>query len=115
MFARAAKGLTLIILSELALDLSGEMTITNGKLNMSKNTSNIDGYGNTHPVSYAVQSPWVRRQSIEDNIPFGYPYNEKRSNANLNILEIGDQMEIGARWVSSDEIRAVYRTSYLVV
>lgn len=82
------------------------MSITNGKLIMSKNTSNIDEYGNMHAFSYAAQSPWLRHQSIKDNILFGYPYDEERYNVvveccalkpDLDILEDGDQTEIGAR------------------
>lgn len=85
------------------------MSITNGKLVMSKNTSNIDEHGYMHAISYAAQSPWLRHQSIKDNILFGCPYDEERYNAvveccalkpDLDILEDGDQTEIGARWVS---------------
>lgn len=74
------------------------MTITSGKLIMSKNTSNIDEYGNMHAISYAAQSPWLRHQSIRDNILFGYPYDEDRYNdvveccalkPDLDILEDG--------------------------
>lgn len=84
------------------------MTITNGKLIMSKNISSIDGHGNAHAISYAAQSPWLRHQSIKDNILFGYPCDEERYNAvveccalkpDFDIFEDGDQTEIGARWV----------------
>ncbi|KAF8554053.1 hypothetical protein OG21DRAFT_1497299 [Imleria badia] len=119
--------------SALLLALLGEMTITNGKLIMSKNTSNVDEHGNMHAISYAAQSPWLRHQSIKDNILFGYPYDEKRYNAvvdccalrpDLNIFEDGDQTEIGARGVSLSGgqkarvalARAVYaRTKYVLL
>jgi hypothetical protein len=48
------------------------MTITSGKLIMSKNTSKMDEHGHMHALSYAAQSPWLRHQSIKDNIMFGY-------------------------------------------
>ncbi|KAF9219839.1 P-loop containing nucleoside triphosphate hydrolase protein [Gyrodon lividus] len=117
----------------LLLALLGEMTITGGKLIMSKNTSKIDEYGNMHAISYAAQSPWLRHQSIKDNILFGYPYDEERYDAvveccalrpDLNILEDGDETEIGARGVSLSGgqkarvalARAVYaRTKYVLL
>ncbi|KAI9454319.1 hypothetical protein HD554DRAFT_2151146 [Boletus coccyginus] len=113
--------------------LLGEMTITNGKLIMSKNTSNIDEHGNMHSISYAAQSPWLRHQSIKDNILFGYPYDEERYNAiveccalepDLDIIEDGDQTEVDARGVSLSGgqkarvvlARAVYaRTKYVLL
>ncbi|KAF8439690.1 multidrug resistance-associated ABC transporter [Boletus edulis BED1] len=119
--------------SALLLALLGEMTITGGKLIMSKNTSNIDEHGNMHATSYAAQSPWLRHQSIKDNILFGYPYDEERYHAvmeccalkpDLDVLEDGDQTEIGARGVSLSGgqkarvalARAVYaRTKYVLL
>jgi ABC-type multidrug transport system fused ATPase/permease subunit len=73
---------------------------------MSKNTSKVDEYGLTHSISYVAQMPWLRHQSIKDNILFGYPYDEERYNAvieccalttDLKIFEDGDATEIGAR------------------
>jgi len=73
---------------------------------MSKNTSRIDENGFMHSISYAAQSPWLRHQSIKDNILFGYPFEEARYNQvleccalkpDLEILEDGDATEIGAR------------------
>ena len=89
--------------------LLGEMTLQQGKIIMSKNTSRIDENGNMHAISYAAQSPWLRHQSIKDNILFGYPLDEARYDAvveccalkpDLEILEDGDATEIGARGVS---------------
>ena len=89
--------------------LLGEMTLQEGKIIMPKNTSRIDENGYMHVISYAAQSPWLRHQSIKDNILFGYPLDEARYDAvveccalkpDLEILEDGDAAEIGARGVS---------------
>ena len=88
--------------------LLGEMTRLEGRIVMSKNPSKVDEHGLTHAISYAAQSPWLRHQSIKDNILFGYPYDEERYNQvveccalrpDLEILEDGDATEIGARSV----------------
>ena len=100
---------------------------------MSKEMSRIDEHGHMHCISYAAQSPWLRHQSIKDNILFGYPYDEDRYNAvvkacaleqDLDMLEDGDATEIGARGVSLSGgqkarvalARAVYaRTKYVLL
>ena len=85
--------------------LLGEMTTISGRTVMRKKPSQIDN-GLMHSISYAAQSPWLRHQSIKDNILFGYPFDEERYNAvieacalgpDLEMLEDGDQTEIGAR------------------
>lgn len=90
--------------------LLGEMTLLpGGKIIMSKNTSRVDENGMAHAISYAAQSPWLRHQSIKDNILFGYPLDENRYNAvieccalkpDLDQLEDGDATEIGVRYVA---------------
>ncbi|EGN91771.1 hypothetical protein SERLA73DRAFT_157398 [Serpula lacrymans var. lacrymans S7.3] len=117
----------------LLMALLGEMTTLSGKLIMSKNASKVDEHGLMHSISYAAQSPWLRYQSIKDNILFGYPYDEERYNAvveccalkpDLAIFEDGDATEIGARGVSLSGgqkarvalARAVYaRTKYVLL
>ena len=87
--------------------LLGEMTTLNGTIILSKR-SNIDEFGLTHTIAYAAQSPWLRHQTIKDNILFGFPYDEARYDAvveacalkpDLEVLEDGDATEIGARFV----------------
>ncbi|KAF7297333.1 ABC bile acid [Mycena indigotica] len=94
----------------LLMALLGEMTaLPGGRLMMSKNPNKIDDWGHVYGFSYAAQSPWLRHQSIKDNILFGYPYDEKRYNAvidccalhpDLDLLEDRDDTEIGEKGVS---------------
>ena len=99
----------------LLMALLGEMTTLEGRIVMTKNASIVDENGYSHTISYSAQTPWLRHQSIKDNILFGYPYDEERYKVvieccalqpDLDILEDGDATEIGARWVvcSFDEI-----------
>ncbi|KAF8996876.1 hypothetical protein BDQ17DRAFT_1391964 [Cyathus striatus] len=117
----------------LLMALLGEMTLTQGKLVMSKNISSVDENGYMQAISYSSQSPWLRHQSIKDNILFGYPYDEERYNdvveacalrPDLEVLEDGDATEIGARGVNLSGgqkarvalARAVYaRTKYVLL
>ncbi|KAF8887923.1 multidrug resistance-associated ABC transporter [Gymnopilus junonius] len=123
-----ASGKTALLMAVL-----GEMTIKSGRIIMSKELSRIDENGFMHGISYASQSPWLRHQSIKDNILFGYPYDEERYNMviescalkpDLQMLEDGDATEIGARGVSLSGgqkarvalARAVYaRTKYVLL
>ena len=88
--------------------LLGEMTTLSGTVILSKRSSLVDEFGLTHTVAYAAQSPWLRHQTIKDNILFGYPHDEARYSAvveacalkpDLDVLEDGDATEIGARSV----------------
>ncbi|KZT21758.1 multidrug resistance-associated ABC transporter [Neolentinus lepideus HHB14362 ss-1] len=117
----------------LLMALLGEMTTLSGRIVMLKDPSRIDANGLMHSISYAAQSPWLRHQSIRDNILFGYPYDEKRYEdvidacalrPDLDMLEDGDSTEIGARGVSLSGgqkarvalARAVYaRTQYVLL
>ncbi|KAJ7222262.1 hypothetical protein GGX14DRAFT_694507 [Mycena pura] len=100
-----ASGKTALLMAVL-----GEMTsLPGGRILMSKNASKIDEWGHMQTVSYAAQSPWLRHQSIKDNILFGFPYDEERYNQvieccalrpDLDMLEDGDATEIGEKGVS---------------
>ncbi|KAI0772966.1 multidrug resistance-associated ABC transporter [Trametes elegans] len=93
----------------LLMALLGELTTLAGRIVMAKDSSRVDEHGLTHTLAYAAQSPWLRHQSIKDNILFGHPYDRERYDAvveccalnpDLAILEDGDETEIGARGVS---------------
>ncbi|KAJ7505211.1 hypothetical protein B0H11DRAFT_1977471 [Mycena galericulata] len=100
-----ASGKTALLMAVL-----GEMTLLpGGRIIMSKNASNVDEHGNMHTISYAAQKPWLRHESIKDNILFGYPFDEQRYrdvleccalNPDLEMLEDGDATEIGAQGIS---------------
>lgn len=89
--------------------LLGELTIISGRIILHKDPLQTDAQGFMQAISYAAQTPWLRHQSIKDNILFGFPYDEERYNEvleccalnpDLKMLEDGDETEIGARGVS---------------
>ncbi|KAF9533294.1 hypothetical protein CPB83DRAFT_880389 [Crepidotus variabilis] len=99
-----ASGKTALLLAVL-----GELTLLDGRILMTKDPSRVDENGLMHSISYCSQSPWLRHQSIKDNILFDYPYEEARYNEvveccalkpDLEMLEDGDLTEIGARGVN---------------
>ncbi|KAH8831236.1 hypothetical protein DL96DRAFT_1695080 [Flagelloscypha sp. PMI_526] len=90
------------------LALLGEMTLLDGRLITSKGVSS-NANGPTQSFAYAAQHPWLRHESIKNNILFGYPFDEKRYEEvveccalkpDFEMLEDGDETEIGARGVS---------------
>lgn len=92
----------------LLMALLGELTTLHGHIIIPKNPSKVDDYGLSHTMSYAAQMPWLRHQSIKENILFDFPYDAGRYHAvvaacalnpDLAILEDGDATEIGVRSV----------------
>ena len=99
---------SLYLMNIAQLAVLGEMTLLDGQIVMSKDSSRVDENGFMYCISYAAQSPWLRHQSIKDNILFGYPFDEERYNMvveccalkpDFDMLEDGDATEIGARYV----------------
>jgi ABC-type multidrug transport system fused ATPase/permease subunit len=89
--------------------LLGEMELIEGHSYLPKQTTQVDAEtGLRNSVAYAAQTPWLQQKSIKDNILFGEEFNEQRYEAtldacalvpDLDILEDGDQTEIGAKGV----------------
>ncbi|WWD20615.1 hypothetical protein CI109_105091 [Kwoniella shandongensis] len=90
--------------------LLGEMELLEGRSYLPKNTTQVDpDTGLRNSISYAAQTPWLQQKSIRDNILFGEKYDEKRYdivlaacalNPDLDMLEDGDDTEIGAKGIS---------------
>ncbi|EGX92727.1 ABC bile acid transporter, putative [Cordyceps militaris CM01] len=60
-------------------------------------------------IAYVSQNPWLENATLRDNIIFGLPYDEERYNTvievcalrkDLDILEDGDQTELGANGIN---------------
>jgi ABC-type multidrug transport system fused ATPase/permease subunit len=90
--------------------LLGEMELIEGHSYLPKQPTQVDPQtGLRNSIAYAAQTPWLQQKSIKDNILFGEEFDEKRYEdtldvcalvPDLDILEDGDQTEIGAKGVS---------------
>nr|XP_019008083.1 ATP-binding cassette transporter [Kwoniella pini CBS 10737]OCF46864.1 ATP-binding cassette transporter [Kwoniella pini CBS 10737] len=97
--------------------LLGEMELLNGKSYLPKNTTQINSDGLRNSIAYAAQTPWLQQKSIKDNILFGEAFDEARYemvldacalNPDLDMLEDGDQTEIGAKGVAWTDQRSLH-------
>lgn len=84
--------------SSLLLALLGEMRLVKGGFYLSRREG----------VAYVSQSAWLQNATIRDNILFGSDFDEERYwkvleacalNADLEILEAGDQTEVGEKGI----------------
>jgi ABC-type multidrug transport system fused ATPase/permease subunit len=90
--------------------LLGEMDLIEGETFLPKYPTDFDApTGLRNSIAYAAQTPWLQQQSIKDNILFGEHFDEERYEAvvdacalrtDFDILEDGDETEIGAKGVS---------------
>lgn len=85
------------------------MELIEGKSFLPKYTESVNDKGLRNSVAYASQTPWLQQKSIRDNILFGEEMDEERYEEvldacalvqDLEVLEDGDQTEIGAKGVS---------------
>ena len=89
------------------LALLGEMDCTGGRVMLPKEATQIDpSTGLRNSVAYCSQSPWLRHQSIRENVLFGEKFDESRYQMtleacalipDLEVLEDGDETEVGVR------------------
>nr|ODN96123.1 ATP-binding cassette transporter [Cryptococcus depauperatus CBS 7855] len=103
--------------------LLGEMELLSGKSYLPKFTTQLDPKtGLRNSIAYAAQTPWLQQTSIKNNILFGETFDANRYemvldacalNPDLEILEDGDETEIGAKGVSLRQARvALARACY---
>jgi ABC-type transport system involved in cytochrome bd biosynthesis fused ATPase/permease subunit len=114
--ASGKTALLMALMGEMTAVFDGQPTVANipsedgPKIFLPKRPSQYDvTTGLKNHVSYAAQAPWLEHLTIKDNILFGSPYEEERYNEviwccalqpDLDMLEDGDQTEIGVRGVS---------------
>jgi ABC-type multidrug transport system fused ATPase/permease subunit len=112
---KLGSGKTLLLLS-----LLGEADILTGQVlcprsppdalaSFAKQTPTMEDWIVPGACAYVPQAAWLRNASIKDNILFNLPYNEQRYQktlevcalvSDLEILEDGDESEIGERGVN---------------
>ena len=114
--ASGKTALLMALMGEMTAISDGQPTVPNApgedgpKIFLPKHPSQYDETtGLKNCISYAAQAPWLEHLTIKGNILFGSPYEEERYNEvirccalqpDLDVLEDGDETEIGARGVS---------------
>jgi ABC-type multidrug transport system fused ATPase/permease subunit len=83
------------------------MDCIQGQVLLPKEPTQIDPRtGLRNSVAYCSQTPWLRHQSIRENILFGEDFDETRYQTtleacallpDLDVLEDGDSTEVGVR------------------
>ncbi|KAF8593263.1 hypothetical protein BDV93DRAFT_461555, partial [Ceratobasidium sp. AG-I] len=96
--------------SSLLSALLGEMDLIGGEAYLPKEPNHLnEKTGLPTTVSYCAQQPWLEHKSIKENILFGSALDQERYDAtlsccallpDLDILEDGDETEIGEKGVS---------------
>ncbi|EIE75466.1 hypothetical protein RO3G_00170 [Rhizopus delemar RA 99-880] len=115
----------------LLASLLGETYCASGAALLPRKQSSLLG-GAVSGVAYVAQTAWLQNCSIRDNILFGLPYDEERYQKilymtaltrDLEILEFGDQTEVGERGITLSGgqkqrvaiARAVYSQADIVI
>ncbi len=71
--------------------------------------NDVDAIGLCGSVSYAPQIPWIQQATVQENILFGRPYDEKRYHevvkccsleSDFDLFPLGDQTEIGEKGIN---------------
>ncbi|KAJ7664040.1 P-loop containing nucleoside triphosphate hydrolase protein [Mycena polygramma] len=112
---KLGSGKTLLLLA-----LLGEVDVLSGQMMCPRSPADsVASFAGSHPTkeewvikgicAYVPQAAWLQNVSIKDNILFNLPYDEERYNltlkvcalvSDLEILEDGDESEIGERGVN---------------
>ncbi|KAG0767124.1 hypothetical protein G6F29_004134 [Rhizopus arrhizus] len=115
----------------LLASLLGETYCVSGAALLPRKQSSTLG-GAVSGVAYVAQTAWLQNCSIRDNILFGLPYDDERYQKilymtaltrDLEILEFGDQTEVGERGITLSGgqkqrvaiARAVYSQADIVI
>ncbi|CCH62018.1 hypothetical protein TBLA_0G00710 [Henningerozyma blattae CBS 6284] len=99
--------------TSLLMALLGEMTLTEGQINIPsldpRHDLIIESDGHTNSIAYCSQAAWLLNDTVRNNILFNSPYNKDRYDAaivaaglkrDFEILAAGDLTEIGERGIT---------------